>query len=462
MNSIQEKIKAICFMKTHALSVCGKYTIDNPKFALKNPLFYAQNLYRLDHALSLTQPMLWDNGDYPGILGTCSPIWYKQRMYLLTAKHSIQNSDVSNLSYLVDFERKECLLLDSFNSINLNKISKSRTDDFVMILVKDENSLGIRRDWAFDIENDKISYKSDIIDAFIRGAPSVINGVDYDNEKIQERCFITEGFESIDSDEGYPGCFWLKMKTPLPEEFNDDANGMSGSIVYGMNEKCEAGILGIVIGYNIYTKNYLVLSIESILASLKGIMDYKDIFQNLKEHLTSLSSSIGTRGFTKEIVNFFKSKFPSHHVLSHVGSREYLYDICVLDFDPLDIHKNEKESYKIHLVVESELGGKSASSAKLVEKNVIEDFFKILQANAENKIFIGIYSSNRNETDALENRITKMFDIAKKTDNQSTILVVLIEGDHLGRSRQVKIKRPLNINGYIMTTQNFTAINELN
>ena len=257
-------------MKTHPLIVCGKYVIDNPKFALNNPLFFAQNLFRLDHALSLTQPILWDDADFPGVKGTCTPIWFKHRMYLLTAKHSVQNQDVSNLSYIVDFKKKDCLLLDSLNSINLDDVRKSRIDDYVMIRIKEEDSLEKRKYWAFDIEKNKINYKSNIVDVFIRGAPSSINGVDYDNEKIQERCFITEGFESIDSDESYAGCFWLKMKTPLAKEFNNNADGMSGSVVYGMNEKCETGILGIVIEYNIYTKKYLVLSIESILASLKG------------------------------------------------------------------------------------------------------------------------------------------------------------------------------------------------
>ena len=265
-----ERIKAIYFMKTHPLIVCGKYVIDKPEYALKKPLFFAQNLFRLDHALSLTQPILWDDTDFPGVLGTCSPIWYKERMYLLTAKHSVRNQDVSNLSYLVDLKKRDCLLLDSLNSINLNDESELRTEDYAMILIKDENPLGIRKTWAFDIERNQIDYKSNIIDVFIRGAPCVINGIDYDMGKIRERCFITEGLESIDVDENYPGCFWIKMKTPLAEEFNNDANGVSGSVVYGMNERCEAGVLGIVIGYNIYTKSYLALSMAAILASLKG------------------------------------------------------------------------------------------------------------------------------------------------------------------------------------------------
>ena len=265
-----EKIRAIDFMKMHPLIVCGKYVIDNPKFALNNPLSFARNLFRLDHALSLTQPILWDDADSPGVKGTCTPIWFKHRMYLLTAKHSVQNQDVSNLSYIVDFKKKDCLLLDPLNSINLDDVRKSRIDDYVMIRVKEEDSLGEQKHWAFDIEKNKINYNYNIIDVFIRGAPSVINGVDYDKEIIREQCFITEGFESIESDEDYPGCFWLKMKTSLAKEFNNNADGLSGSIVYGMNDKCEVGILGIVIEYNIYTKNYLVLSIESILASLKG------------------------------------------------------------------------------------------------------------------------------------------------------------------------------------------------
>ena len=194
-------------------------------------------------------------------------------------------------------------------------------------------------------------------------------------------------------------------------------------------------------------------------------MDYNDIFQDLKRQLTTLSNtSTSTPDFTEAIINFFKERFSSRVVLSHMENREYLYDICVMDFDPLDIYKNEKDSYKTYLVVESELGGTSASSAKLVERNVIEDFFKILQADAEYKIFIGVYSSNQNESGPLENRIKNMFEIAQKTNNQARILVVLIEGEHSGdsRHRQVKIKRPLNIDGFVMTHQDCTPINSTN
>ena len=192
-------------------------------------------------------------------------------------------------------------------------------------------------------------------------------------------------------------------------------------------------------------------------------MNYNEIFQDLKIRLTKLSSPlVHTPDFTGAIVNYFREKFSSYVVLSHgkprKGSGEYLYDVCVMKFKPREIYKNDKESYKIDLVVESELGGESASSANFVERNVIEDFFKVLQANAENKILIGIYSSKCREANALNNRIDNMFKIARKTDNQTPILVVLIEGDHSGRSRQVKIKRPLNINGFIITPQSYSSL----
>ena len=39
---------------------------------------------------------------------------------------------------------------------------------------------------------------------------------------------------------------------------------------------------------------------------------------------------------------------------------------------------------------------------------------------------------------------------------------ILIEGNHSGRSRQIKIKRPLNINGFIITPQSYSPIIESN
>ena len=52
--------------------------------------------------------------------------------------------------------------------------------------------------------------------------------------------------------------------------------------------------------------------------------------------------------------------------------------------------------------MESELGGNQHHRVLWSKRNVIEDFFKILQARAQYKIMIGIYSGLNEENDIIQ------------------------------------------------------------
>ena len=172
------------------------------------------------------------------------------------------------------------------------------------------------------------------------------------------------------------------------------------------------------------------------------MIDYYKIFDELKLKIVDLSSN-DTSTITSAIKNYFYNKFKEYYVAGANGTNAYLYDISVMPCNPLDIYNNNMSEYKIYLAIESELGGESASSSKNVEKNVIEDFFKIVQALSDYKLFIGVYSKSKFEEtkdEALKNRILKIENINNKSKNDTSILVIMIYGDHqLGNSRQIKI-----------------------
>lgn len=182
-------------------------------------------------------------------------------------------------------------------------------------------------------------------------------------------------------------------------------------------------------------------------------MDYYEVFNEIKKEILEKKTN-DTSYVTNTIKSYFAKKYTEYYVAGVNGNKEYLYDISVLTCNPLEIFNNNKCEYKLYLVVESELGGESASSSNNVERNVIEDFFKIIQTLSDYKIFIGVYSKanteNTNE-DALKNRIKKMEIINNKSVNRSNILVIMINGDHeSGNSRQIKIANPIKINGFIL------------
>jgi hypothetical protein len=187
---------------------------------------------------------------------------------------------------------------------------------------------------------------------------------------------------------------------------------------------------------------------------------YQDIYNELSNKLIG-SETNDTSLITKTIKNYFSDKFSQYYVAGTDSRPEYMLDITVMTCNPLEIFQNNKEEYKIILAVESELGGNTASSPKNVEKNVIEDYFKILSVISDYKIIIGIYSipSSDNNTDILKSNIMKIQNINKKSQNKNDFLVILLEGNHtIGNSRQVKLNFPLLIHGYIVKNDD-TIIN---
>ncbi|MCK5662712.1 MAG: hypothetical protein KAI17_04455 [Thiotrichaceae bacterium] len=187
--------------------------------------------------------------------------------------------------------------------------------------------------------------------------------------------------------------------------------------------------------------------------------EYQEIFDELVELLVGADVS-DTTDITYLIKQFFWDRYSQHYVAG-ANNKEFLFDVTVMSCDPLLAYKNENDEYKIYLAVESELGGESASSAKYVERNTIEDFMKLIFSIADRKVMIAAYSidSGDNEENALASRIQKLKSINDKSKNETGILVIFIKGDHsIGNSRQVKIVTPMTICGYILKNNENTSI----
>lgn len=182
---------------------------------------------------------------------------------------------------------------------------------------------------------------------------------------------------------------------------------------------------------------------------------YQSIFDEIKKTLTNESTN-DTPTITKLIKEYFCQSYPSNHVAGSVGKAEFLFDIAVLSCNPEDIKNDSGESYCLHVAVESELGGTSGSRSKKVEENIFFDFTKLLFANATQKILIGAYSIPSRPPSTKIAEISRLKDkfqsINNKSSNTTDTLIILLMGDHTsGNSRQIKIKLPIEIDGFILS-----------
>jgi len=182
--------------------------------------------------------------------------------------------------------------------------------------------------------------------------------------------------------------------------------------------------------------------------------EYNDVYLCLAKTLTELDS-VETREITPAIKTFFEQRYAPLYVAGANGCKEFLFDLAVLSCDPRALYLNDQPEHKLHVAIESELGGTSASASKAALHNVIVDFIKLLYANAEQKILIAAYSiahKYAHDPDGeFRKIIARLEDINNKSNNDTPILCVFVRGDHTsGNSRQLKICRPIHTRGVIL------------
>lgn len=180
-------------------------------------------------------------------------------------------------------------------------------------------------------------------------------------------------------------------------------------------------------------------------------MNYASIFKELKASIQLCNND--TRTVTINIKNYFKHKFESEfYVYYHGNGQEFIYDISIFDLDINNIINKNKIT--LYCAVESELGGKSASSKLSLLKNIKVDFLKLLFSSSKNRIMIASYTKNAKDLiDSPEEFCNQLFNLYLSSDNLNPLLLILIKGEHnlkSNNSRQVKLLIiEENIHGYI-------------
>lgn len=242
----------------------------------KKGLFFKlyDSVCQIETAMNFARGGIWDLNDseWPfHLAGTIAPIKYDGKLYLITAKHVAENMGLRHDQVMYYLPPDKFLSYDKVVNGQLNENLKGDPcDDFILLKITENDVYKkferILNESVLDL-NSNVSFENQLLDVYIRGCPCLMNfegtKIDFDKQKISQQCFVTNGFLNIRESE-WPGCYYVKMKTPTVEDFDDDPRGMSGSVVYGVNERCDAGILGILIGYKPGTTEYLVLSAEAI------------------------------------------------------------------------------------------------------------------------------------------------------------------------------------------------------
>lgn len=182
-------------------------------------------------------------------------------------------------------------------------------------------------------------------------------------------------------------------------------------------------------------------------------LNYDEYFNGLKGALENLKDTTQiTNSIKLYTKKFFEKDTDKKVFYSDSKTKEFMYDISVLTFDPINvIEKTTSNKFKVStninkfkafLLLESELGGTSASGPKDVFKNSMQDFSKLLIGNSPYKIMImGLSPFSKEEGDFIENRIEIIEQVYKSSDCNSNIGLIIIQGNHEGEiSRQLKLE----------------------
>lgn len=203
-------------------------------------------------------------------------------------------------------------------------------------------------------------------------------------------------------------------------------------------------------------------------------INYTELFFELKDYLIRENPE-STKKITTTIQKFFDEKYSDDNkVLSSYNpqdantvtkNKEYLVDILVTNFDPLEVINSSnktlelqmKEPFKLYLAIESELGGPGGSAANGVHKNVVEDYIKLLAIQANFKVLIFTSLAYGNEKDHVAKRVENLFEIYSKfKPSENGILLIHLPGDQSIRkeitSNQVQVAITDAITGYIISS----------
>lgn len=163
-------------------------------------------------------------------------------------------------------------------------------------------------------------------------------------------------------------------------------------------------------------------------------VDYSELYSALKTWLQTKSPK-STEQITASIKSFFQEKYQNYKVFPNGGSGEYLVDVMVTNFNPLNVIESNRSSMSVpppslnaFIALESELGGTGGSSAYRVHKNVVEDYIKLLLIRAKYKVMVFTSLPFVGEENHLSNRVEILREIYIKAGGheQGLLLVHLV------------------------------------
>lgn len=185
-------------------------------------------------------------------------------------------------------------------------------------------------------------------------------------------------------------------------------------------------------------------------------INYFDLFIDLQKWLLDKNPT-STTDITASIKDYFTDKFQSYTVLPNSNSGEYLLDIMVTSFTPLNVIDNSGSTLSIignpienYIAVESELGGTGGSSAYGVQQNVVEDYIKLLLVNSKYKILVFTSLPYTNETDHVTKRVNNLKELYLKVcPNEQGVLLIHLPGSQPASSQvQATVQ---GVTGYVIS-----------
>lgn len=194
---------------------------------------------------------------------------------------------------------------------------------------------------------------------------------------------------------------------------------------------------------------------------------YERLYRRLRDALLRTQGA-GTRELTVAIKQFFCREYGKrYHVHCSGGPhQEYMVDVLVTSFAPKELFEKKSLALRpaaldVHLAVESELGGVSASSAFGVMRNAAEDFLKLLLVNAKRRMMIMTSLAYAKETEHVRARVELLRDMYSRSGGLSSgVLVLHLEGSQ-PRSTQVQaMVTPSAIRGFVVSDDGH-AVSEL-
>ncbi|KKN65699.1 hypothetical protein LCGC14_0479240 [marine sediment metagenome] len=235
--------------------------------------------------LKSTQPLLYETGfeewQY-AYAGSCFPVRWKESLYIISAYHCYENHQIAPEKTLYSIPSDQRSFFGFCNTLRGKVEGTSDQKHYDQIALEVSSEIHSKTDLdsvvALDLSTPKNSISlsdSSLSDVWLRGfvLDNPAHEICYENSKIRQQAYVTNGMVSSRKST-FDHCHMVKVKTPIPEGFSP--RGMSGSAVYGVDRHGNVRFGGMVIEFNEYTNEYMV--IDS--AVLAGVLYHENASQS--------------------------------------------------------------------------------------------------------------------------------------------------------------------------------------